>query len=543
MNYNYGFKLSKDTIVINKVKNDLSEESLNKTDVIDIKELKFSVSYIKDNLELVASFLNVVIIKENITTVQINQFDDVLTLMKLVNYWEHINKIDFKEDSAVPYSLFESLLDNKYIKTIQCYSMPSYLIDRLDLTKGIVVKTREKHNYISMFMKNNLLNSYSDIYFKKSIIICNPIDNVEEIGFDNFIKINNKLKTIRIIKYDGISLDTIIKILENNKRSNILILLDEKNNDLNAIYNKVNVIKKKYHKYINANNIKFKINYSLEYKKNNLFKEVNLKFLSSIIILLIAAISVVFLYKSYEQHNDAQTVSTELDELTGIINNNTTETSDDDNNSSEVNTNSPTYRNYVSTYNTNYSQVFSDLLAINDQTVGWLKINNTNVNHPVVQAPDNAFYLTHDFKKNKNNLGWIFMDYRNGVETLDKNTIIYGHNDYDGIMFSTVYYMFRSSWYSNGDNQIITFNTPYATMKWKIFSLYQIDVTKDYLQTNFASEDDYMNFINMIQSRSQVDFGDVIQPTDKILTLSTCKNDKVRYVVHAVLVESTPTEQ
>ena len=43
----------------------------------------------------------------------------------------------------------------------------------------------------------------------------------------------------------------------------------------------------------------------------------------------------------------------------------------------------------------------------------WIKINNTNIDYPVVQGSDNEFYLTHDFYKNPLSSGSIFMDYRN----------------------------------------------------------------------------------------------------------------------------------
>ena len=140
-------------------------------------------------------------------------------------------------------------------------------------------------------------------------------------------------------------------------------------------------------------------------------------------------------------------------------------------------------------------------------------------------------------------MGWIFMDYRNDIENLNRNTIIYGHNIKQGIMFGTIKNMMSSSWYNNTSNQTITFNTLNKNMKWQIFSLYQINETEDYLKTEFATDDEYIEFLNMLKNRSKKDFQVPLDANSKILTLSTCFSHTTRHVVHAVLIEpSAETE-
>ena len=79
--------------------------------------------------------------------------------------------------------------------------------------------------------------------------------------------------------------------------------------------------------------------------------------------------------------------------------------------------------------NTNYINVNLDYyINKNSETVGWIQINGTHVNYPIVKHQDNSYYLEHDFYKRKTSVGWIFADYRNNFDTLDNNTIIYGHN-------------------------------------------------------------------------------------------------------------------
>ena len=72
---------------------------------------------------------------------------------------------------------------------------------------------------------------------------------------------------------------------------------------------------------------------------------------------------------------------------------------------------------------------FSKLLEINSDTKGWLQVSGTNINYPFVQTIDNDYYLKRDFNKEYNSAGWVYLDYRNNINELDKNTIIYAHGD------------------------------------------------------------------------------------------------------------------
>ena len=67
---------------------------------------------------------------------------------------------------------------------------------------------------------------------------------------------------------------------------------------------------------------------------------------------------------------------------------------------------------------------FSKLKEKNSDTVGYIKVNNTNINYPVVYSGDNTYYLTHAFDKTKNSAGWVFLDYRNNLDDLSDKTEI-----------------------------------------------------------------------------------------------------------------------
>lgn len=179
---------------------------------------------------------------------------------------------------------------------------------------------------------------------------------------------------------------------------------------------------------------------------------------------------------------------------------------------------------------------FNELLAKNPDTVGWIKVEGTKVNYPVVQADDNDYYLNHAFNRSSNAGGWIFADYRVNFKEFGKNTIIYGHNMNNKTMFGSIPNMLNSSYLNNSDNYYIKISTPSSNSVWKIFSIYTIEPEVYYLKTNFKSEP-YENFLNTIKGRSIHNFGTEVTTDDKVLTLSTCDNTGTKRVaVHAKMI-------
>ena len=181
---------------------------------------------------------------------------------------------------------------------------------------------------------------------------------------------------------------------------------------------------------------------------------------------------------------------------------------------------------------------FNDLLNTNKDTVAWLNVSGTNINYPVVQTVDNSYYLSHAFDKTLNKAGWVFMDYRNDANTFNQNTIIYAHSRYDGTMFGSLKTILTSSWYKNKDNYIIRMSTPKENTMWQIFSTYTIPKESYYITTNFKNDGDYATFLKTIKERSEEEFSGTLNTNDKILTLSTCKdNFGNRVVMHAKLIK------
>ena len=174
----------------------------------------------------------------------------------------------------------------------------------------------------------------------------------------------------------------------------------------------------------------------------------------------------------------------------------------------------------------------------NTETVAWIIVNGTNINYPVVQHSDNDYYFEHDFYKRKTNIGWVFADYRNNFEELNNNTILYGHNLINRTMFGQLPYLLRNSWQSKENNHYMKLSTKKENSIWKIFSIYKIPPTTDYLQVRFYSPENYQKFLNTIKNRSSYNFNTDVTEKDKILTLSTCDDTGTqRVVAHAKLIK------
>ena len=180
---------------------------------------------------------------------------------------------------------------------------------------------------------------------------------------------------------------------------------------------------------------------------------------------------------------------------------------------------------------------FTKLKEKNSDTVGWIQVSGTNINYPFVQTDNNTYYLKKDFNKNYNSAGWVFMDYRNDLKNFNQNTILYAHGRVDGTMFGSLKNIIESNWYNNINNHIVKLSTEYQNTMWQVFSVYRIPKTSDYLDINFNNKEKYVEFLNMLQDRSEFKFDVSLNEEDKILTLSTCYKENDRVVLHAKLIK------
>ncbi len=254
-----------------------------------------------------------------------------------------------------------------------------------------------------------------------------------------------------------------------------------------------------------------------------------------LIISLIAAIfSILLAIKWIYDNNKSQEISEEINEITDV-----TEVTDESNVEliNPPDNKSNDYWDFIKVPLINVD--FSELIKRNKDTVGWINVNNTNINYPVVQTTNNEDYLDTAFDGSKNQAGWIFADYRNDMKNLDKNTVIYGHSRLNKTMFGDLFNVLNKSWYENKYNRIIRLSTPTENTMWQVFSIYTINPETYYITTHFSNDNSYTKFLNTIKDRSNYNFNVSLSSKDKIITLSTCSNaaGTGRIVLHAKLIK------
>lgn len=520
-------------IYFSKYNREISSQNLNNTNIINTKNLKFTEQYINENMDLISTFFNLIIIKFNINSVVIKNLEIAETIVKLVNELDGIKNIYFKDDKSLNYTISSLLLENKKLEKIECYNLPEIMFYKFE--EG-VVKTRIEVLSVSSFFNCNNINTYSDVYNKRTLIISKEFNNYDIDDLRYFFETNKNLKRIEFKNYNKNSLEIVLKLVKKNNLSKICIIIYEDETTTKEILEDISL----FEKFNREFDVDIKVKYSKQYKEKNVVKEVNLFILKYIIIIASVFSFLLFLGHLWIEKKNSNEIENNINEINKTIenvenselNNNSTEEINEDDFQSE--------NNITNSYYTNYSKVYNELLNINSDTVGWLTVNGTKINYPVVQSKDNDYYLNRAYDKSVNGAGWIFVDYRNNMDDLSKNTVIYGHSMINGgLMFSTLKNVLNSEWYNNLDNLTISFSVKGIEHKWHVFSIYSIEKTTDYLYSDFKSDDSFVEFINKVKTRSIKNFNIDVNSTDKILTLSTCyKDNKHRVVLHAKLLDN-----
>ena len=169
----------------------------------------------------------------------------------------------------------------------------------------------------------------------------------------------------------------------------------------------------------------------------------------------------------------------------------------------------------------------------------FISVSGTDINYNVFQADDNEKFLEADGFGEYSDHGSIFADYRNNLETLDENNVIYGHNMADGTMFAGLLKLRDSSHYVKDSDFLIYLDSRGYNNVFKIFSVYEVDLTTfNFIQTGFEGNEK-QEFLNTIKAMNQVDVlnSDEVSVDSKLITLSTCTQQGThRVVVHGYLV-------
>lgn len=187
-----------------------------------------------------------------------------------------------------------------------------------------------------------------------------------------------------------------------------------------------------------------------------------------------------------------------------------------------------------------------ELQKENNEIIGWLEIEDTNINLPVCQTTDNDFYLTHNYKKENSKGGSLFLDKNFDLINGSSNYLIYGHRNTQGLMFEDLLKYSKEDFYNN--HKTIKFTTNKDDSVYEIMSVFysrvyykkEKDVFRYYNFVNANNEEEYNDFVNNCKKSSIYNTGVTANYGDQLLTLSTCEysQEDGRFVVVAKKVNN-----
>lgn len=177
---------------------------------------------------------------------------------------------------------------------------------------------------------------------------------------------------------------------------------------------------------------------------------------------------------------------------------------------------------------------FDALREVNPDIVGWIYLEGTKINYPVVQGTDNSYYLKHMFEGKRNSAGCIFLDSRNEDDFSDRHNIIYGHHMKSGTMFSDLDKYKKQEFYDN--HPTILLMTPEKSYRIELISGYVASVEEDAWELGFTQAG-YETWLAETIERSCFKSTAIPEPEDCVVTLSTCSYefDNARFVVVGIL--------
>ena len=178
------------------------------------------------------------------------------------------------------------------------------------------------------------------------------------------------------------------------------------------------------------------------------------------------------------------------------------------------------------------------LKQINPDIYGWITINDSEVDYPIVRGEDNVHYLDHAYTGEYMIVGSIFADYRTNDKIINNyNTVLYGHNMENGSMFHIVELMNEDE--KLFDESRITVYTPDGIYIYAPISVYETNAYDQYFRMRFKSTTEFTDFADAILEKSSHPRSAQFSEFDRILTLSTCTNEAYsgRYALHARLID------
>ena len=183
---------------------------------------------------------------------------------------------------------------------------------------------------------------------------------------------------------------------------------------------------------------------------------------------------------------------------------------------------------------------FDALWEINPDVVGWLYIEGTQVNYPILQGVDNEQYLYRLIDGKWNSAGSLFLEAGLAPNFTEQNNPVYGHNMKNGSMFAGIMGYKKQEFYE--EHPVALLVTPEQNYQVLIFSSYVLDANGDAWNTLFTDAQ-MQQWLDKLGRRSYISTGVIPTTQDKVLTLSTCtyETSGARFLVHGILVPEEKT--
>lgn len=180
---------------------------------------------------------------------------------------------------------------------------------------------------------------------------------------------------------------------------------------------------------------------------------------------------------------------------------------------------------------------YMPLYQRNNEFSGWIEIEGTKIDYPVMQnTQTNAYYLHRNFNREDSDAGTPFLDFQCTLNPRSDNMIVYSHNMKNGEMFHDLLKYADINYYK--EHNTVKFDTLYEEGEYEIFAVLRTKVGsakefKYYENISFKDETEFNSFVDTAIKRSLYDPGIKPQYGDKLLTLSTCSynTDNERFVV------------
>ena len=165
----------------------------------------------------------------------------------------------------------------------------------------------------------------------------------------------------------------------------------------------------------------------------------------------------------------------------------------------------------------------NSLKQINEDVCGWITLNDTNIDYPIVIGENNAEYLNKDVYKNYSLSGSIYLDYRNSRDFSDVYSIIFGHHMDGGAMFGDIRKFLDKTFF---DNHLYgSLYLERGVYKIEVFAIMQTDAYDKYVYG--INKDDVSRKEELIEyiKENAINYRELyIQPEEKIVCLSTCSS-------------------